>query len=82
MLWQFSDAQTGQLCSETDIDLNDNGLIDICDLEGLDAIRYQLDGTGYRAGAQTSKITAGCPATGCNGYELMKNLDFRCCCFC
>ena len=75
--WQFAEAQTGSLCSDSDIDLNDNGLIDICDLERLNAIRYQPDGTGYRASSETSITTVGCPPSGCNGYELRNNLDFE-----
>ena len=78
MPWQFATAQTSPLspCSLTNIDEDNDGLIDICDLEGLDAIRYQLDGTGYRESRETSKTTAGCPSRGCNGYELMRDLDF------
>ncbi len=76
--WQLATAQTSPLspCSLTDIDKDNDRLIDICDLEGLDAIRYQPDGTGYRASASAEKITAGCPDIGCRGYELMRNLDF------
>ena len=60
----------------TDIDQDDDGLIEICNLEGLNAIRYQLDGTGYKANGSATKITAGCPDTGCKGYELTQDLDF------
>ena len=78
MPWQFATAQTSPLfpCSLTDIDEDDDGLIDICDLEGLDAIRYQPDGTGYKASESAEKITAGCPNNRCGGYELMRDLDF------
>ena len=65
------------VCSTTDIDQDDDGLIEICDLEGLNAIRYQLDGTGYTTSTGVDKITAGCKSGGCNGYELMKDLDFN-----
>ena len=57
-------------------DKDGNGLIEIENLEGLNAIRYQLDGSGYKASLTASKITAGCPDSGCKGYELVKNLDF------
>ena len=60
-----------------DIDKDDDGLIEICDLEGLSEMRYQLDGSGYKASADATKITYGCPATGCRGYELVKDLDFN-----
>ena len=63
-------------CSTTDIDQDDDGLIEICDLEGLDAMRYQMDGSGYRASLSATKITAGCAEGGCKGYELNKDLDF------
>ena len=60
----------------TDIDRDGDGLIEICSLEGLNAIRYQADGTGYRASIDIAKITIGCPADGCKGYELTRDLDF------
>ena len=63
-------------CGTTDIDQDDDGLIEICNLDGLNAMRYQLDGSGYRPSSSTLKITAGCPATGCKGYELSRDLDF------
>ncbi len=60
-----------------DIDADNDGLIEIYHLEDLDAIRYQMDGTGYRANATAAIITTGCPNTGCIGYELARNLDFE-----
>ena len=60
-----------------DIDTDDNGLIEISTLEQLNAIRYQLDGTGYKASTSATKITTGCPEDGCNGYELIRDLDFK-----
>ena len=59
-----------------DIDKNNNGLIEICDLEGINAIRYQLDGTGYTASSGATRITTGCPSDGCKGYELTRSLNF------
>ncbi|MXX99083.1 MAG: cadherin-like beta sandwich domain-containing protein, partial [Gammaproteobacteria bacterium] len=59
----------------TDIDQDDDGLIEICDSDGLDAIRYQLDGSGYKASAAADIITTGCPDGGCKGYELTGDLD-------
>ena len=64
-------------CSNEDIDDDDDGLIEICDLEALNAIRYQLDGTGYTTSTGVDKITTGCKSGGCNGYELIKDLDFN-----
>ena len=63
-------------CGTTDIDQDDDGLIEICNLEGLNAIRYQLDGSGYKESTSATKITAGCAIGGCKGYELAKDLDF------
>ena len=57
-------------------DKDNNGLIEIETLEDLDAIRYQLDGSGYRASSTANKITTGCPGGQCKGYELIRNLDF------
>ena len=62
----------------SDIDEDDDGLIEIRSAEGLGAIRYQLDGSGYRASRDDTKITVGCPTTptvGCRGYELAANID-------
>ena len=64
-------------CNSLNIDLDKDGLIEICDLEGLNAIRYQLDGSGYRASAAGTRTTAGCAIDGCNGYELTRDLDFN-----
>ncbi len=51
-----------------DIDKDDDGLIEICDLEGLFEIRNNLTGQGT--------IAQGCPAEGCEGFELTRDLDF------
>ena len=68
-----NDGATGII----DIDKDGDGLIEICDLEGLSEMRYQLDGSGYKASADATKITHGCPPAGCRGYELVKDLDFN-----
>ena len=65
-----------------DADTDDDGLIEICDLEDLDAIRYQLDGSGYRASRTAPLFNAGCDEDGdqgnvCRGYELTRSLDFE-----
>ena len=62
---------------EGKIDTDGNGLINIDTLEKLNAIRYQLDGTGYRDSEDALKIAIGCPGNKCKGYELMKDLDFQ-----
>ena len=60
-----------------DVDRDDNGLIEVDNLEGLNAMRYQPDGTGYRESETAPKIAIGCPNNGCRGYELTRNLDFN-----
>ena len=76
--FQFAQGQGTLQCNYTaDIDQDDDGLIEICDLEGLDAIRYQLDGSGYRESFTEDKITKGCPRRGCRGYELSRDLSFN-----
>ena len=57
-------------------DSDGDGLIDIDTLEELNNIRYNLEGTSYKVSADGSGNSEGCPATGCFGYELTRNLDF------
>ena len=69
-----------------DYDADDDNLIDVADLAQLNAIRYDLDGsgddglTGNAAAAYARAFPGltrgmGCPA-GCQGYELRNDLDF------
>ena len=60
-----------------DIDKDGDALIEICDLEGINEIRYQLDGSGYKPRPDATKMTHGCPHSGCIGYELVSSLDFN-----
>ena len=68
--------------STEDIDDDNDGLIEIGNriLEGvagllmLHNIRYDLDGSHYNDGTNSS--SAGCPNAGCKGYELLSDLDF------
>ena len=71
----FPDDNDGVL-QTMDIDKDNDGLIEICDLEGLHEMRYQLNGSGYKASADAMRITRGCAPGGCKGYELTKSLDF------
>ena len=74
--YRFTDSvNLGPL--RTDIDDDDDGLIDIYYLEDLDKVRHQLDGTAYKESDTATGITAGCPAEGCKGYELRRDLDFE-----
>ena len=68
----------------TDADADSDGLIDISSLEQLNAIRYNLAGTGRTLVDGGDSDSSGCPATVidgvmqlvCTGYELTTNLDF------
>ena len=72
-----------------DYDDDDNGLIDIYNLQQLDAVRYDLNGNGGGDLTDTDSLAyreyslafpgfiagMGCPS-GCDGYELRADLDF------
>ena len=58
----------------SDVDVDDDGLIEIRNRTDLNAMRYQADGSGYRATTATEKITVGCAPTGCIGYELASSI--------
>ena len=67
-----------------DADADSDGLIDISSLEQLDAIRYNLAGTGRTLIDGGDSDSSGCPVAvvdgvhqfQCMGYELINNLDF------
>ena len=72
-----------------DYDTNDNGLIEITNLNQLNAIRWDLNGDGdVSSGDAANYLLAfpsrdtnaatrmGCPSGTCTGYELMNDLDF------
>ncbi len=64
-----------------DYDENDDNLIEIANLERLNAVRWDLDGDGasdndaYTDAFSDAAPGMGCPDT-CLGYELDANLDF------
>ena len=64
-------------CGFADIDRDNDGLIEICNLEGLNAMRNQMFGTSYKENTLAPGITTGCAEGGCKGYELVKDLDFN-----
>ena len=53
-----------------DVDTDNNGLIEVASLSDLDAVRNDLSGSSFAG------ITAGCPESGCVGYELTTDLNF------
>ena len=65
-------------------DSDGDGLIEVSNLEQLDAIRYDLDGNGIPEGAAKDEYAAAYPVSGeevvcnnnCKGYELARPLDF------
>ena len=65
-----------------DYDADDDGLIEVSNLDQLNAIRWDLDGdgsssdAGYEAVFPMAVAGMGCPDTGCIGYELTTDLDF------
>ena len=70
-----------------DYDADNDGLIEISNLEQLNAVRYDLDGNGeadevddvdaYAEAFPGAAKSMGCPGSGCAGYELARNLDFN-----
>ena len=60
---------------DVDIDKDGDGLIEICDLEGLYEMRYVPDGSGYTTSTTAGINRTGCSST-CTGFELTRNLDF------
>ena len=79
---EFSDEDGAKaVCADIDIDNDNDGLIELCYLEDVDAIRHQLDGSAYQSSASAPVLTTGCGGgTGnneCFGYELVRDLDFN-----
>ena len=58
------------------VDADGDGLIEINTLEELNNIRHNLNGTNYKTSSTANENSNGCPSAGCNGYELMRSLDF------
>ena len=58
------------------VDHDGNGLIEIDSLTMLHNMRYNLAGTSYKESADAPGAAYGCPAAGCRGYELTRDLDF------
>ena len=75
-----------QSVPRVDYDADDDGLIEISNLEQLDAVRYDLNGDGspdandnpakFLLAFPSPASNMGCPAGGCSGYELTRDLDF------
>jgi len=75
--WDKFEGGATVVCADDDIDNDNDGLIELCYLEDLDAIRYQLDGSGLQRTSTGTKVTTGCGMDNngsCIGYELVRNL--------
>ena len=65
------------------LDTDSDGLIEVSNLEQLNAVRFDLDGNGIPDGAGDKAYASAFPAaetnpcSGCNGYELTRPLDFQ-----
>ena len=72
-----SEAITATLEIANFVDFDENGLIEIYDLTMLHNMRHDLAGSSYKTSNGDTGSTTGCPMPdGCNGYELMNDLDF------
>ena len=54
------------IAAATDVDDDNDGLIEICNLNGLDHVRHNLAGTSYKDSATATGNTTGCASGGCN----------------
>ncbi len=64
-------------CVQGGSDVDGDGLIDISTLGQLYNMRHNLAGTSYKTSETDQGVTTGCPSTGCYGYELLHDIDFR-----
>ena len=60
--------------TNTLVDFDKDGLIDIYTAEMLNNMRYDLAGASYKTSADDIGKSDGCPG-GCKGYELMNDID-------
>ena len=80
MLLTLTYAPTPTSLAQTpaiDYDTDDDGLIEISNLEQLDAIRYNPDEEKYSVAFPNALPAMGCLSEACIGYELTTNLDFN-----
>ena len=72
----FTDDDT--IAAAMDVDDDNDGLIEICNLAGLNHIRHNLAGTSYKDSSTAAGVQCGASsATDCTGYELVEDLDFE-----
>ena len=92
-IWKASGQNSAAGCEPSagdDYDADDDGLIEVCNLAQLSAVRFDLDGDGSAGGSSidgagdgyeaafpgVAANGPGCPQSGCKGYELTAGLDF------
>ena len=78
--WSDFPGGAKAVCADDDIDNDNDGLIELCYLEDVNAIRYNLQGTSYKDSMDATGVTTGCRLVEgnekCEGYELVHDLDF------
>ena len=74
---QEEDADCDAVTDDKDLDADRDGLIELTSAAMLNNMRYMLNGTGYKTGADETLNTLGCPRNGCHGYELTQPIDMR-----
>ena len=70
-----ADDDSDGFLGSMDVDDDGDGLIEIWTAEELNNVRYQLNGSGYKTGANETTDTTGCPMTECIGYELAADIN-------
>ena len=65
-----------KVCLPGGKDKDRDGLIEIATIEQLRNIRNNLAGTSYKNSPTAVGVITGCPVAGCNGYELINDLNF------
>ena len=71
------DADGDKIADIFDVDDDNDGLIEINNLEELDDIRHNLAGTSYKINDTDTGNMNGAPESGLKGYELVRDLDFN-----
>lgn len=69
------DQDNDGVADTNDVDIDGDRLIEISNLQQLDWMRHDLFGRSRNDGAGNAN-SSGCPSNGCNGYELIADLDF------
>ena len=73
----FNYASGVEISGRGSADNDSDGLIEITDATMLNNMRYNLVGTSYKTSGATTVTgdSSGCPSGGCNGYELIDDID-------